>query len=134
MAVIKETTLISPSSDFRSKAALDTVNIESGLYYCNTAVTINSVTSSLWTVICISNYDMRTLHCYTQIWIPSLTGSTNPTKQSMFVRTSASNATTYGNFTEFISSQDSVDITVSSTQPALSGTNQTKLWIQYPSS
>lgn len=132
MAVIKQRTLISPSVDYRSKSDLDKIDVEAGLYVCDTALTINSVTSSLWTVICLSTSDMGELHCYTQIWIPTTNGSTNLSKQSMFVRSSAYDATTYSGFTEFVSAASSVDITVSSSQPATSGTNQTKIWIEYP--
>lgn len=132
MAVVKKRTLISPSVDSRAKSDLDVVGLEAGLYVCDTALTINSVTSSLWTVICLSNSDMGELHCYSQIWIPSVNGSSNLSKQSMFIRTSAYGSNTYSNFTEFVSASSSVDITVSSSQPALSGSNQTKLWIQYP--
>lgn len=134
MAVIKQTTLISPSADYRTKNELDSLELESGMYYCNESVTIGSVTSSLWTVFCVSNYDMRTLHCFTQIWIPSATGGTNLSDQHIFVRTSALESATYSSFTEFTGGNSGPELVVSSTQPSLSGSGETKIWIQYPTS
>lgn len=134
MAVIKQRTLISPSADLRSLVDLGSTSIESGIYYCTDSATIKSVTSSLWTVICVSNEDMGEVHCYSQIWIPSSNGSSNLGKQSLYLRTSAAGSSTYSEWTEFVSSSTPVSIEVATSQPALSAAGETKLWIKYPSS
>lgn len=134
MAIIKRTTLISPSADTRTLSELNVIDIESGVYYCNEGCTINGVTSSLWTVVCISNNDMQNLHCYTQIWIPSTTGSTSRASQVMFVRTSSTESTGYSSFSSTVVAGSNVKLEVSSSQPTLSENGETKLWIQYPSS
>lgn len=132
MAIIKRTTLIAPSADTRTLSELNVIDIESGVYYCNEGVTINGVSSALWTVVCISNNDMQNLHCYTQIWIPSATGGTSRSSQAMFIRTSSTEATGYSDFSSAVVASSNVKFEVSSTQPTLSENGETKLWIQYP--
>lgn len=80
MAVVSQGKLIAPSADARSKATLDSVMTESGLYKCSDSVNINGVTSSNWIVIAVSNEALSSTKCYAQIWIDA-------TSRAAFLRT-----------------------------------------------
>ena len=144
MAVAQGKVIIAPSSDVKTKAQLDSVNIESGLYYCSDSVTLTasnernanvSVTSDRWTVTCISTEHADSLACLTQIWIDSA----NP-QSKMFIRYANAAKSAYTAFDMIITSDylktnavlnthsEPVQVVVSNTQPtAESGI--TKLWI-----
>ena len=99
MAVAKNNILVAPSTDKKTLDQLDSVQIEAGLFYAKASKTINGVTADRWTVICISNETKLNLHCYTQIWIPSVSGSTNIAANRVFIRTAAEESTSYTSFT-----------------------------------
>lgn len=93
MAVTHGATLVAPSIDTKTKAELNDIALEAGLYVCKESVTIMDTTSSNWSVVAISNENALSLKCFTQIWIPQ----TNTTPEVMFMRTS--NGTSYSPFT-----------------------------------
>lgn len=144
MAVAQGKYIVSPSSDIKTKAELDSIKIESGLYYCTESVTINAenelgssigVTSSRWTVICISNEQADKLACFTQIWIDSSTP-----RSMMFIRYANSSLNAFTDFSMLVTSDylrenavlnthtEPVHIVVSDTQPTAE-TGITKIWI-----
>lgn len=144
MAVSNGSIFVSPSYDKKTKAQLDNIKIESGLYYCSDSYTVSAVnefddgvavTSSRWTVICISTEKATDLTCLTQIWIDSSTP-----QSEMFIRYANSDKTGYTDFTMLITTDylktnavlnthsEPVHVIVSNTQPEAE-TGITKIWI-----
>ena len=128
MAVIKDSTFAAPSTDKRSLTELDSVVIESGVYFCEESRTILNTTSDRWTVSCISTNTKDTLHCFTQIWIPGHT-NTEQKNRRLFIRTAGATDPTYSTFSTFITSPtDSVvELYVGGTQPPVEA-GITKIW------
>ena len=98
--------IILASTDIKTKNELNAVKIPSGVYYCNEQVAINyndefgtakTLSSNLWTVICISSNGASSLKCYTQIWI-----CTACQTNDMFVRTLNTAANGYTTFSKLV--------------------------------
>ena len=102
MGLAKKNIMIAPSTDKRTLAQLESVNIESGFYYVKEEKTINGTTSDRWTVICISSEERESMHCYTQIWIQGATGTTQIGTNKMFIRTSAEDSSAWSTFTSMV--------------------------------
>lgn len=134
MAVTQGAKLVAPSIDVKTKAELNSLSLEAGLYICKESVTILGTTSSNWSVVTVSNESLSSLKCYTQIWIPQ----TNTTPEHIFMRTS--NGTSYSSFTELATeayikkntiinaNTQQTKLVVSNTQPATE-TGKTIIWI-----
>lgn len=115
MAVARNNVYVSPSVDIKTKAELDSTTIESGLYVCKEEVTIKGVTSSEWTVTCLSTNIKDSLHCCTQIWT-----SVNLNKTpKLFSRTSSLGETTYSDFVSYasVNSDYPVEFVVGTAEP-----------------
>lgn len=116
MAIAKKDIFVAPSVDMKFKDELDSVQIESGIFHCNEEITIGSITSSKWTVICMSNETKDGLQCYSQIWSTVLSNTSRP---RLFLRTAAPGQTTYSAFSSFINcpTDEAVDVYIGGTAP-----------------
>lgn len=106
MALAQGGVFVTPSNDIKTKDELNSVKIPSGLYHCTESVTVNyldefgaskTLTSNLWTVICLSNISASILQCYTQIWI-----CTACQTNDMFVRTLKTDGSGYTTFSKLV--------------------------------
>lgn len=112
MAVTHGSVYVAPSVDIKTKAELDSISIDSGIYYSLDEISIVSALnvsgdafthkSSKWTVLCMSTQDATKVKCYTQIWIDS-----SSTPVQIFIRTLNANETAYNRFTK-LSTADSL--------------------------
>lgn len=133
MAVIRDDVIVSPSVDIITLTEANSVTLEPGIYTINESVTINGLTNTRWTVICIGNNVGSAPVCYTQLWMPSAAGETTNT---IYMRTINSAGTGYSNFKTLTNSDNAVvnqtsyptEIYVQTTQPtAVAGKNI--IWI-----
>ena len=144
MAIAKDGVFIAPSTDIKTKNELNAVKIPSGVYHCTEQVSISyldefgtskSLSSNLWTVICISSNTATNLLCYTQIWI-----CTACQTNDMFVRTlntAANGYTTFSKMVDIAYLRDNavintlstpVELYVQSTSPGVKS-GRTRVWI-----
>lgn len=103
MAVVKDKVFVAPSTDIKTLEELDSLVIESGIFYCGEERDILGVTSDRWTVICLSNETQVGLRCYSQIWIPSHNNFNLPNRR-LFIRTSGLTGSGYSDYSTFVSS------------------------------
>lgn len=126
MAIAKGGVILAPSNDIRTKAELDSVTVEAGIFHVSEEVTINGVTSSKWTVLCFSNELQQSIQCYSQLWI-SVQQNLKP---RLFIRTAIQGANDYSDFTSFVNCGTSspVELYVGGTEP-VAESGVTKLYI-----
>lgn len=126
MAVTKLNTFVAPSMDVRSKDDLDSIQIESGMYYCSESITLNTtdidgetiqVTSSNWSILCISNEDATNLICRTQFWIDNVSNK-------VLVRTIKPTMDAYNNFRLLVYADELQEHVINK------ATNPTEIYIQ----
>lgn len=144
MAVAQGKYFVAPSLDVKTKAELNSVSLEAGLYYCTESITVSatneqgsseSVTSSRWTVTCISTEDASSVKCLTQIWIDSASP-----RDKIFLRYANSDMSEYTDFSMLVTTDylknnvvlnthsEPVHVVVSNSQPSAE-TGITKIWI-----
>jgi hypothetical protein len=103
MAVIRDGIVISPSVDTIDDATFfDSTTIEPGIYTLIASKTIDSLTASTWSVICLSTEDATGPLCYTQLWMPSSLSGLSVAQQKVFIRSVNNNGTGFGDFTTLV--------------------------------
>lgn len=144
MAIASSGVFVAPSIDIKTPSELNSIFIPAGMYYCNQSNTIVykdefdsnlSLTSDLWSVVCISKKEANTLKCYAQIWI-CVACQTN----DMFIRTLNTAGTGYTAFSKLVdiaylknnavinTLSTPVELYVQSTSPGVKS-GRTRVWI-----
>ena len=103
MAVIRDGVVVSPSVDtIDDSTFFDSTTIEPGIYTLIASKTIDDITATTWSVICLATEDATGPLCYTQIWAPASLTGLSVAQQKLFIRSVNNNGTGFGDFTTLV--------------------------------